>query len=56
MEITDEMVKKKHKEFNERIRNAIMGVQGGGDSVNPALERLGKTMKMKKPSLPIGLS
>jgi len=50
-EITDELIKKKHKEFNNRIkivldelRNAPTPTTG----VNPVLEQLRQTVRMRK--------
>ena len=58
MEITDEQVKKKHKEFNTRIMAALNrkgGSQMGGQ-FSPAIQKLRQLAKLRKSTLqrPIG--
>ncbi len=49
MEITDEMIKKKHKEFNERIQK-VLGDKGGA-SLSPEIMKLRQLYQMRKPTL-----
>ena len=58
MEITDELIKKKHKEFNNRIKAVLTELQatqpGVGQGLSPTIQQLMQTVKMTKPSLPMG--
>ena len=58
MEITDDMIKNKHKEFNDRV-TAVLN-QKSGDTMaaqfSPAIQRLRQLAQLRKPTLerPIG--
>ena len=59
MEITDEMIKRKHKEFNDRVTAALARKSGGvGNEFSPALQRLRQLVQLRKPTLerPYGAS
>lgn len=53
MEITDNMIKRKHKEFNDRVVAALN--KGKGDLVSqqfsPAIQRLRRLAQLRKPTL-----
>lgn len=53
MEITDDMVKRKHKEFNDRIAAALSGKMGNqmGNEFSPAIQRLRQLAQLRKPTL-----
>jgi len=55
---TETMIKRKHKEFNEKIKETLAELQGkqNGQAFSPAIEQLRKTAQMTKPTLPIGMS
>lgn len=45
MEITDEMIKRKHKEFNDRI-SAVLN-RTGGNQFSPRIERLRQLAQLR---------
>jgi len=53
MKITDDMIKKKRKEFNARVSNALNGIRGNvmGTQFSPAIQELRQLAQMKKPTL-----
>ena len=53
MEITDDMVKKKHKEFNDRVSAALNRKSGNvkGTEFSPAIQRLRQLVQLRKPTL-----
>ena len=52
MEITDERIKRKHKEFNDRVTAALARKSGGmGNEFSPALQRLRQLVQLRKPTL-----
>jgi len=52
MEITDDMVKRKHKKFNDRVTAALARKSGGvGSEFSPALQRLRQLVQLRKPTL-----
>ena len=56
MQITDEQIKRKHKEFNDRVQAAISNSSGGGQQFSPAIQRLRQLAQLRKPTFekPIG--
>ena len=50
MEITDDMIKAKHKEFNDRV-TAALSRKSGGSEFSPALQRLRQLVQLRKPTL-----
>ncbi len=53
MKITDDMIKRKHKEFNNRV-SAALNKKGGGNMDNqfsPAIQKLRQLAQMRKPTL-----
>ena len=53
MEITDDMVKKKHKEFNDRVAAVLNRKSGAtmGTEFSPAIQRLRQLVQLRKPTL-----
>ena len=51
MEITDDMVKRKHKEFNDRISVAVKGGNMVDNQFSPAIQRLRQLAQLRKPTL-----
>ena len=51
MEITDEMVKKKHKEFNARVSAALNRKGSNTSQFSPEIERLRRLAQLRKPTL-----
>jgi len=53
MEITDDMVKAKHKEFNDRVGAAISKKGGNnmGAQFSPAIQRLRQLAQLRRPTL-----
>lgn len=53
MEITDDMVKAKHKEFNDRVAAALGKKTGAttGAEFSPAIQRLRQLAQLHKPTL-----
>ena len=54
MEITDDIVKKKHKEFNERVAAAINRTKGSteGSEFPPGIHKLKQLARLRKPPMP----
>jgi len=52
MEITDEMVKKKHKEFNARINAALSRKSSpqNGEQFSLAIQKLRQANQLRKPT------
>lgn len=53
MEITDEMIKRKHREFNARVNAALQRKNGNmmGGQFSPAIQRLRQLAQLRKPTL-----
>lgn len=52
MEITDDMVKRKHKEFNDRVTAAINKSRGdiASQEFSPAIQRLRQLVQLRRPT------
>ena len=53
MEITDDMIKAKHREFNDRITAALNQKTGNTMAMqfSPAIQRLRQLAQLRKPTL-----
>lgn len=53
MKITDQMIKAKHKEFNDRVSAALNRKSGSvtANQFSPAIQRLRQLAQLRKPAL-----
>ena len=56
-ELTDEAIKRKHNEFNKRIRSVLDELQKKspviGQGFSPNIQRLRETAQLRRPRLPM---